>query len=69
MSNATHLAYVLNKRKGDPDKTDWRRVGAVFAHKKGGGFDLVIYDQISVSGRIVCTVPKDEEPEETPAAE
>jgi hypothetical protein len=40
-----------------------RRVGAVWPHPKGGGgFDLVIDDQLSVSGRIVCTEPKDEEP-------
>ena len=44
----------------------WRRVGAVWPHSKGGGgFDLVIDDQLSVTGRIVCTEPKDDEPEVT----
>ena len=54
----------------DPKKKDWRRVGAVWPHGKGGGFDVVIYDQVAVSGRITCTVPKDDEvPEETALAE
>jgi hypothetical protein len=61
MSKPTHIAYVVNKRNDDEDKKDWRRVGAVWPHKKGSGFDLVIYPQVSVSGRIVCTVPKDDE--------
>ena len=39
----------------------WRAVGAVWPHKNGEGFDVVIHEQISVSGRITCTVPKDEE--------
>jgi len=70
MSKPTHLAYVVNKRKDDEEKKDWRRVGAVWPHKKGGGFDLVIFDQLAVSGRIVCTIPKDDEaPEETAPAE
>ena len=43
------------------EKKDWRRVGSVWPHGKGGGFDVVIFDQLSVTGRITCTVPKDEE--------
>jgi hypothetical protein len=35
----------------------------VAAHQ-GNGFDLVIYDQLAVSGRIVCTERK-EAPEST----
>jgi len=65
--------YVKESGKGvndDPKKKDWRRVGAVWPHGKGGGFDVVIYDQLAVSGRITCTVPKDDEaPEETAPAE
>jgi hypothetical protein len=40
----------------------WRVVGAVWPHRNGTGFDLVIIDQVSVSGRVVCTETK-----ETPA--
>jgi len=69
MSKPTHIAYVVNEPKpkeGEDRKPLWRPVGAVFAHNKGDGFDLVIHDQLAVSGRIVCTVPKDKE--EKPAA-
>ena len=69
MSKPTHIAYVVNKRKDDEDKKDWRRVGVVWPHKNGDGFDVVIYDQVAVSGRIVCTVPKETEAEETALAE
>jgi len=71
MSKPTHIAYVVIAPKpGTEKKAVWRRVGAVWPHPKGGGgFDLVIDDQLSVTGRIVCTQPKDEEPEVTgPAA-
>jgi hypothetical protein len=62
MSKPSHIAYVVNKSKDDEKKDFWRPVGAVWQHKNGNGFDLVIYDQIAVSGRIVCTEPK-EKPE------
>jgi hypothetical protein len=42
----------------------WRSVGAVWPHKNGNGFDVVIHDQLAVSGRIVCTEPKEKEPQE-----
>jgi hypothetical protein len=68
MSKPSHIAYVVNKPKeGTEGKPFWRPVGAVFQHGKGGGFDVVIYDQLAVSGRITCTVPKSEEqPQEPP---
>ena len=66
MSKPSHIAYVVNQPKakegGETPKPFWRPVGAVFQHGKGNGFDLVIYDQIAVSGRITCTVPKDDKP-------
>jgi hypothetical protein len=68
MSKPSHYAYVVNPRKDDKEKKDWRRVGAVWPHGKGGGFDVVIYDQLAVSGRITCTVPKDDEETASPAA-
>jgi hypothetical protein len=64
MSKPTHIAYVVKEAKEGSDKPDiWRRIGSVWPHKKGNGFDLVIDDQISVSGRIVCTEPKEKERE------
>lgn len=65
MSKPTHIAYVVNDAKEGTDrKAMWREVGAVWPHPKGNGFDIVIYDQVSVSGRITCTERKDK-----PAAE
>jgi len=55
----SHIAFVVaNGREGSNDKAKWREVGAVWPHKNGAGFDLVLVDQISVSGRIVCTPRK-----------
>lgn len=59
MSKPTHKAYVVNEAKDG--STYWREVGAVWPHKKGNGFDITIFDGISVSGRIVCTEPKEKE--------
>jgi hypothetical protein len=62
MSKPSHMAYVVSKvTKNGKEKSYWRAVGAVWPHKNGDGFDVVIHDQISVSGRIICTVPKADE--------
>ena len=67
MSKPSHIAYVVKQPKeGSGKQAVWRAVGAVWPHSKGGGFDVVIHDQLSVSGRITCTVPKDDAPEATP---
>jgi hypothetical protein len=70
MSNKpTHIAYVITEPKeGDERSPFWRAVGAVWPHKSGGGFDVVIGDQISVTGRIVCTERKDAPESTAPAA-
>ena len=68
MSKPTHIAYVVNEPKegSSPDrKAMWRAVGAVWPHSKGNGFDVVIHDQLAVSGRIVCTEPKEKPAEAT----
>ena len=58
MNKPTHIAYVVTEgRRGT--KANWREIGAVWPHKTGGGFDLVIHDQISISGRIVITTRKE----------
>ena len=48
MSKPTHIAYVVNKANKPGVRGFLASVGAVFAHGKGTGFDLVLYDQISV---------------------
>jgi hypothetical protein len=70
MSNKpTHIAYVvIDPKEGSDKKAVWRKVGAVWPHKKGSGFDLVITDQLSVSGRIVCTEAKEKDEAEDEAA-
>jgi hypothetical protein len=59
-SKPSHRAFVVTKAKeGSDQKGFWHDVGVVWPHKNGGkGFDLVIHEGISVSGRIVCTEPK-----------
>jgi hypothetical protein len=60
MSKPTHIAYVVTEPKeGSDKKAIWREVGAIWPHKNGSGFDLVLIDQLSVSGRIVCTERKE----------
>ncbi len=62
MSRPTHNAYVvINPKEGSEKKAVWREVGAIWPHKTGNGFDLVIPEGISVTGRIVCTQSKDKE--------
>jgi hypothetical protein len=55
----SHVAYVIAEPKDGETKGYWREIGAVWPHKNGGGFDVVIYDQLSVSGRITCTERKE----------
>ena len=66
MSKPTHIAYVVTQpRKGTEDEPFWRSVGAVWPHNKGEGFDLIIHDQLAVSGRIVCRIVKDKPTEQS----
>lgn len=63
MSNPSHAAYiVIPPKEGSEKKPYWLKVGSVFPHKNGKGFDLVIPEGLSVTGRIVCTEPKEGEP-------
>ena len=58
----THIAYVVTEPKDGGEKASvWHAVGAVWPHRNGDGFDIVIPEGLSVSGRIVCTVRKDKE--------
>ena len=57
---AIHTAYVVSEPKEGSDKKPvWREIGAIWPHKNGAGFDLALIDQISVSGRIVCSERKE----------
>jgi len=58
MSKPSHHASVVSTPKKEGDKAIWTEIGAVWLHKSGYGFDLVVREGISVSGRIVCTEPK-----------
>jgi hypothetical protein len=58
-SKPTHRAYVVGSPKKEGDKGIWTEIGAVWAHKNGKGFDVVLREGIAVSGRIVCTEPKE----------
>ena len=64
MSNKpTHTAYVVtDPKEGSERKAQWHPVGAVWPHRNGLGFDLVIPAAISVSGRIGCVERTDEQP-------
>ena len=62
MSKPTHIAYVVtNPKEGSEKEAVWNMVGAIWPHKNGNGFDLVIPDGISLSGRIVITERKEKE--------
>jgi hypothetical protein len=63
MSNKpSHYAYVVvQPDPGSDKKAAWHRVATVWAHSKGNGFDLVIPPGVTLSGRITCTEPKDED--------
>ena len=64
-SKPSHTAYIVtDPKEGSEKKAFWHRVGSVFPHRSGNGFDLVIPEGISVSGRVVCTEPKEKEPTE-----
>jgi len=69
MSRPTHKAYVVQEAKkpdenGEQRKGRWLEVGAVWPHRNGSGFDVVIAEGIALTGRIVCVPPKveDEKP-------
>ncbi len=64
-SKPSHRAYVVSQPKAGTDqKGFWHEVGVVWPHKGGKGFDVVFHGGISVSGRIVCRVPKEKDDSE-----
>ena len=62
----THIAYTVRETKTGKF---WTRIGAVFAHGKGGGFTVEV-SAFPLDGKIVCLLPKQKpEGEEDPQSE
>jgi hypothetical protein len=57
----SHHAYVVSAPKKVGQKGYWTRVGSVFQHQNGLGFDIALVESLAVSGRIVCTERKEPE--------
>jgi hypothetical protein len=57
----SHVAYQV--KEGSGDRSYWTRVGAVFQHNDGKGFNLVL-DAMPFDGRITLREPS-EKPEGT----
>ena len=56
----THYAYKIREyRKGNEVKKAYTRIGTVWPHENGQGFNLQINEGLSVHGKITCFVPKD----------
>jgi len=65
----SHHAYVVSTPKKVGNKGYWTRIGSVFPHQNGQGFDIVLVEGLAVSGRIVCTERKEPEAEGAEAEE
>jgi hypothetical protein len=65
----SHRAYIVIDPKNDDAQAQWHPVGAVWPHGDAKGFDLVLVDQVSVAGRLVCRAiePQSDRPAEQPA--
>lgn len=51
---------VLNYKKGNEKRSKWQKIGVVFEHKDGEGFDVVL-SALPINGRIVLRKPKSKE--------
>lgn len=49
-------------------KTFWHRVGSAFPHKQGEGFNLVIPDGVSITGKVVVLPREAKEPDSAASA-
>lgn len=54
----SHHAYIVSSPKKVGEKSFWTRVGSVFPHQNGNGFDIVLIEGVAIHGRLVCTEPK-----------
>jgi len=65
----SHYAHVVSAPKKAGEKGYWTRIGSVFPHQNGQGFDIVLAEGLAATGRIVCTERKEPEAEEAEAEE
>jgi len=61
----TLRAFIVTEPKDKNKKPIFHRVGTVFPHQNGGGFNLVITAGMSITGKIVCLEIKDAPPTNT----
>lgn len=55
----THTAYIVTEPKEGMDrKAQWHEIGAVWPHRNGKGFDLVIPAGLSVTPSDMCAPPR-----------
>ena len=64
MAKPTYNAYTVREYENNGKKDSfWTKIGVAFAHKNGGGFDIVL-EAFPVNGRITLREPKADEPTE-----
>jgi hypothetical protein len=61
MSTPSHHAYSVRDFERDGKKdSQWLKIGVAFAHKDGGGFDVVL-DALPVNGCVTIREPRAKE--------
>jgi hypothetical protein len=50
----SHRVFVVADPRHDDAKAQWTEVGAIWPHTDNKGFDVIIVNQLSVAGRLVC---------------
>lgn len=58
-----HNVYVIEEYKDQAGETQSlkTKVGSAFPHKTGGGFNIVLRQNLAVSGRLVVFPPRDDD--------
>jgi hypothetical protein len=63
MAKPAFNAYSVREYEKDGKKESfWTKIGVVFAHKDGKGFDVVL-EALPVNGRVSIREPKPDEPQ------
>ncbi len=60
MSTSRKPQFYAYAVVGEGEKASWTKIGAAWAHGKGGGFNVDL-DALPVNGRIVLKEPKPRE--------
>jgi hypothetical protein len=59
----THTAYHVRKYKsGKEEKSFWTKIGAVWAHSDGEGFNVRLSGLVPLDGEIIVRSVKDRKP-------